>query len=73
MQRELYNAAAADPAKPHFEVVESYGLAEGTLDIVRWEGDRMLRVWKPAGMRAPLDSKDGMLRAAERFPLERRG
>lgn len=54
MQRELYNAAVADPAKPHFEVQESYSLAEGTLDIVRWEGDRMLRVWKPAGKREHL-------------------
>jgi hypothetical protein len=49
MQKELYASAATDTARPHFTLLESHNVADGVLDLVRWEGDRMLRVWKPAG------------------------
>jgi hypothetical protein len=39
---------AAEPQEP-FSLVKSEALAGGVLDVVRLEGDRMLRIWMPPG------------------------
>lgn len=47
--QNLAAQAAADVNKPRLQLVEQKVLADGTLDIVRWEGDLMLRIWTPPG------------------------
>ena len=42
-------AEAEDEKNVRWELIEQQFIADGVLDIVRWEGNMCLRIWKPAG------------------------
>lgn len=46
---ESASVSVAERQGPAFKRVKRLSIAGGTLDIVQWEGERMLRIWTPPG------------------------
>ena len=57
-------AEAEDESNVRWELIEQQNIADGVLDIVRWEGNMCLRIWKPAGNDIPHYAPQMSLRGA---------